>query len=170
MPFNLSPSRGFDTSARARFTNKACRINRSKDQCAQRVLTPCRVLDCHLGDGQPSDCGRHLRENRGAGRGWLGALVGFAKERKKCGTACRATATGKMGCGRNCQGILHTVLLKKVVDQHLLTPKLFQLSSTETVTQTAVRFASHKRFQPREVSGESSCSIGSCAQPLRTAP
>ena len=27
MPFNLSPSRGFDTSARARFTNKACRIN-----------------------------------------------------------------------------------------------------------------------------------------------
>ena len=28
MPFNLSPSRGFDTSARARFTNKACRINR----------------------------------------------------------------------------------------------------------------------------------------------
>ena len=29
MPFNLSPSRGFDTSARARFTNKACRINSS---------------------------------------------------------------------------------------------------------------------------------------------
>ena len=28
MPFNLSPSRGFDTSARARFTNKACRINK----------------------------------------------------------------------------------------------------------------------------------------------
>ena len=29
MPFNLSPSRGFDTSARARFTNKACRINKA---------------------------------------------------------------------------------------------------------------------------------------------
>lgn len=28
MPFNLSPSRGFDTSVRARFTNKACRINK----------------------------------------------------------------------------------------------------------------------------------------------
>ena len=30
MPFNLSPSRGFDTSARARFTNKACRINNGR--------------------------------------------------------------------------------------------------------------------------------------------
>ncbi len=38
MPFNLSPSRGFDTSARARFTNKACRINKSvfvsPDKCS----------------------------------------------------------------------------------------------------------------------------------------
>ena len=31
MPFNLNPSRGFDTSARARFTNKACRINNAED-------------------------------------------------------------------------------------------------------------------------------------------
>ena len=37
MPFNLSPSRGFDTSARARFTNKACRINSVLAQSASDV-------------------------------------------------------------------------------------------------------------------------------------
>ena len=52
MPFNLSPSRGFDTSARARFTNKACRINKL---AAHALLEPVLAhpqlrLVCHEGE------------------------------------------------------------------------------------------------------------------------
>ncbi len=39
MSFNLSPSRGFDTSARARFTNKACRINKTAPLAIESAST-----------------------------------------------------------------------------------------------------------------------------------
>ena len=51
MPFNLSPSRGFDTSARARFTNKACRINMYRDMAALSLpLTVIAPLGLFIAD------------------------------------------------------------------------------------------------------------------------